>query len=221
VTLGQSFTVGHAGTLVAVVVDVNPYAPQTTTAATLSVFAVDGAGLPTGAALASVSTTLGNGSAGLVFPSPLAVTVGEKLAVSFSWDAAESLEWRGTCNASAYTAGEALMNTGSGWQTFASYVISNELSPQTYCLQDFTFATYVLAAPDPTPSPTTAPTATAVVTAPPTTQPTATPRVTAPPTSTTQPADDSGSNVALLVVAAFFALGAAFVAVRRGANTRR
>jgi hypothetical protein len=217
VTLGQSFTVGHAGSLTAVAVDVDPYAPQTTTNATLSIFAVDGSGLPTGSVLTSRQTTAGNGGGAFVFASPVTVTVGEKLAITFAWDQGESLEWRGTCSTTAYGAGEALMNEGDGWETFAAYVSHHELPADTYCLQDFTFQTYVLAAADATPTPT--PTPTAAPTATPTTAPT--PGPTLPPTSGTRPLDGSGSSLPLLVACAGFALSAAVLLVRRNAQTRR
>ncbi len=155
-TLGQSFTVGHAGSLTAVAVDVNPYAPQTSTGATLSVFAVDGSGLPTGVALTSQQTTATNGIIAFVFASPLAVTLGEKLAIAFTWDQGESLEWRGSCGSTAYAGGEALIREsgGPGWETFAGWVSRRELPAETYCVQDFAFQTYVLAAADPTATPT-------------------------------------------------------------------
>jgi hypothetical protein len=221
VTLGQSFTVGQSGSLTAVTVDVNPYAPQVTTSATLSILAVDGSGLPTGSALASHQTTAGNGSVAFVFASPLAVTVGEKLAITLIWDPGESLEWRGTCSTTAYTAGETLMNEGTGWETLAAYVSQHQAPPETYCAQDFTFATYVLAAADPTPTPTPAPTVAPTPTLAPTPAPTPTPVVTPPPTNATQPVDGSGSNGAPLLVFACLALGAAAVVVRRGARTQR
>ena len=212
VTLGQTFTVGQAGTLTAVTVDVNPYAPAITTTATLSIFALDVTGLPTGSALASNQTTAGDGNVAFVFAAPLAVTVGEKLAVTLSWDAGESMIWRGTCAAQAYIAGEALMNEGAGWELFSAYVSGHELSTQTYCLQDFAFATYVLAAADPTSAPTAAPTA----------APTSTPVMTLPTTSATQPGTASGSTGGLLLLAlTCLALGATAMVVRRVALARR
>jgi hypothetical protein len=197
VLLGQSFTVGHEGSLTGVSVDVNAYTAPTSTSATLSIFAVDGSGLPTGSALASHQATAGNGSVAFVFASPPAVTVGEKLAITLSWDAGESLTWRGTCGA-GYSGGGPLVNEGSGWETFAAYLSNHKLSGESYCLQDFTFATYVLA-PAGTPPPAG----------------------TLPPTNTTQPVDDSGPGGAPLVVFAFFALGAAAVVVRRATQTKR
>jgi len=217
VTLGQSFTVGYPGSLTAVAVDVNPYAPQITTNATLSILAVDGSGLPTGPALTSRQTTAGNGSVAFVFASPLTVTVGERLAIALTWDATESLQWRGTCSITAYGGGEALMNEGTGWETFVAYVSNHKLPTDPYCVQDFAFETYVLPAADPTPTPAPTPTPTTA----PTPTPTTTPVVTPPPTSATQPVDGSGSNGALVLVFACLALGAAAVVARRGALTQR
>jgi hypothetical protein len=145
VTLGQSFTVGHAGTLTRVEVDVYPYYPNPTTLATLSIYAVDGSGLPTGSALTSAQTTVGNGGFMFNFTTTPSVAVGQKLAMTLSWEAGESFEWRGTCG-TGYSAGEALMNEGSGWETFAAYVSDHGLNANpSYCVKDFAFSTYVLA----------------------------------------------------------------------------
>ena len=174
VILGQSFTVGHAGDLTAVSVDINPYAPQTTTTAVVSVYAADANGLPTGSMLASKQATAGNGKVAFVFDSPFAVTVGETLIMELTWSEGESLEWRGTCDAAAYTTGAAAINDGGGWESFAQYVSHHELSVETYCLQDFTFDTYVQAAANPTPD------------------------TTPPPTSAVLPVRDPGSELPLL-----------------------
>jgi hypothetical protein len=202
VTLGQSFTVGLTGGLTGVSINMNPYAPGTSTTATVTIYALSG-GLPTGSALASKQLAgVTNGTTEFVFDTPLPVTATTQLAVAWSWTDGDSVTPRGACP-NAYTAGEALLNEGSGWETFAAYVSNHELSPQTYCLQDFAFQTWVLVAAQPTASPTAGPTATP------------------PPTSTAASTDGTSRDGGLLLVFAALGIAAAFVTIRRGVSVPR
>jgi hypothetical protein len=192
ITLGQSFTVGQTGGLTAVSVTVNPYAPETSTTATVSIYALSG-GLPTGPALVSKQLAgVTNGTTTFVFDTPLPVAATTALAIAFVWSEGESLTMSGACT-NAYAAGEALLNEGSGWGTFAAYVSNHELNPQTYCLQDFAFQTWVQTTPASTP----------------------------PPTSATAPTGGAGQDGGLILVFAAFGVAAAFVTIRRGVSIRR
>ena len=143
--LAQTFTVGKTGLLSAVDLYLqsrlagggNP---------TIWIKAIDAAGYPTGAILATGSVPVSHVAGWVAFPiaTPLSVTSGLKLAVVFN--ILGDLKAWGSKNSKDYLRGHALQMQGSSWV----FMISPEPS-------DFAFKTYVVLPPTPTPTPTPTP----------------------------------------------------------------
>jgi len=102
----------------------------------------------------------------VTFTDPYLVTAGTVYAIVILPLGETNLQWLGTCSATDYTRGDALIDA-NGWQTVAHYA-TTQPNPAPFCQQDFAFQELVVAAPAATAAPTT----------------------TAPPTSTVSAADN-------------------------------
>jgi hypothetical protein len=197
----QTFTAGFNGDLVEAdahlqqVQTVAGIVPNATDTVTMHVAAVV-AGVPSGPWLASASVVASEGWVDFHFASPPAIVAGSKYALVLVPDAGVRFRWDGTCEASAYGAGQALIFYDSAFISPADYGTSY-LDTGSVCLVDFGFRT-VMANTS-----------------------TANPSITPPPTSAVETGTTSnGSALPLLLATGVFA-ALAYVTIRRAGIARR
>jgi hypothetical protein len=227
-TLAQTFTAGITGTLAEVDLYVgvtpqqvvNVVRPAVIGDTSITVFPTTG-GIPSGSAIAAESVNLVDTLPGWVvfnIPSGPAVTAGTQYAIAITENnpSTATINWYGDCATDNYSGGQALTNdfTNNGWHTVTAWSAGQGSSFAAYCQQDFAFRTFVTVPVPPDPTPTAVQSFQGATSAP-------TVAATPPPTSTSQNHDGGNGSLAIAVLVASFAAGAAFVAHRRYGLARR
>jgi hypothetical protein len=197
----QTFTAGLNGDLVEAdahmqgIQTVAGVVPNATDTVTMHVAAVV-AGVPSGPWLASASVMASEGWVDFHFASPPALVAGVKYALVIEPDPGVRFKWDGTCEPTAYGAGQALIFFDSAFISPPDYGNSH-LDTGSVCLVDFAFRTLL------------------------TNTSTADPSITPPPTSAVEAGTPSnGTALPLLLATGVFA-ALAYVMVRRAGIASR
>jgi hypothetical protein len=150
--LAQTFTAAVTGNIVAVeiyvdsIVTVNVAGPNVPLGATVQIRTTS-ANVPTATVLATESVVLaGDQWNGIAFGTSAGLTSGTKYAIVVYPDLVQALTWGGTCTASDYVGGAALV-LDTNWTNVSDFT-GDEL-----CIEQFAFRTYMSSS---TPPPTTA-----------------------------------------------------------------